>query len=159
MTVRRTLSVVATILALGAVAASVGVHLRLAAEMTLAVATLVLAGTVILHLPRARRHRRRRRAIAAMGDRFERGRAVVAAALESDWGVQTQLVPAVRDVVAARLLASHGISLADEPAAAAAALPNEVAELVARRRPPRTDAPGMTAVEIDRVLTQLEEMG
>lgn len=146
-------AVTTLLLAAAAVAAAVsfGVPLALAIEGVAAGTVVVLLVRLVGLLPPVRRRRRRRP--TAVADSAANTRSIVAAALESDWGVVTRLRPVVRDIVATRQEMLHG-----RAAVGREDLPPEVASLLAAERRPRPHAPGLSVPELDHVLTRLEEL-
>jgi hypothetical protein len=140
-----------------ALAVSFGLEPRLGAEVVLAVTVASVLTALLRQVPPPRR-RPSPVIPTAPTDRLDRTRATVEAAVESDWGVQTQLRPVVQDIVSARLATVHGLSLADEPDRARALLPDEVADLLAgdSRSRPRTG--GMAPDDLAVLLDRLEEL-
>lgn len=132
-----------------ALATSLGVDPRLAAELGGAVALLLLVAAALRAEPAPDPGHRPE---PAPEDPVTAARRTIQLALSGPWGVEGTFRRRIRDVVAARL-ALHG---REPDAATIATLPDELAQLLAPGRPRRDR--GLTPAELDRVLTAAEEL-
>lgn len=133
-----------------ALATSLGVDPRLAAELGAAVGLLLLVAVALRAEPAPDPPPRRG---PGRDDPVTAARRDVQLALAGPWGVESGFRRAVRDTVAARL-ALQGRAL---DRATIATLPPELAGLLAPDRARRER--GLTPAELDQVLTAAEELG
>lgn len=135
--------------AAAALATSLGVDPRLAAELGAAGGLLLLVAVALRAAPEPEPPPGRG---TPAEDPVTAARRSVQLALTGPWGVEGRFRRAVREAVVARL-ALRGQEL---DAATLATLPAELAELLASDRGRRTR--GLTPAEVDRVLTAAEEL-
>ena len=149
---RRDVTALLGLAALAALATSLGVDPRLAAEVGLLLAAVLLL-VVLLRLAPDRRRPPRRAGGTGPTDAATRARRTVESSLADGWGVDVHLRPGVRALVSARL-AVRGRD-PDDPAVVAG-LPAPLRDLLTSGR--RRRRGGLTAGELDAVLTALEEL-
>lgn len=135
--------------AAAALATSLGIDPRLAAELGAAGGLLLLVAVALRAAPAPEPVARRG---GPPEDPVTAARRSIQLALAGPWGVEGRFRRAVRDAVVARL-ALRGQEL---DAATLATLPAELGELLASDRDRRTR--GLTPAEVDRVLTAAEEL-
>jgi len=149
---RRDVTALLGLAAIAALAASLGVDPRLAAEVALLLAAMLLLA-VLLRLAPDRRDRQQGLGGGGPTDAATRARRTVESSLADGWGVDVHLRPTVRALVAARL-AVRGRDT-DDPTVVAT-LPAPLRDLLGADR--RRSRGGLAAQELDAVLTSLEEL-
>lgn len=135
--------------AAAALATSLGVDPRLAAELGAAGGLLLVVAAALRAAPAPEPGGRRG---PPSEDPVTAARSSIELALAGPWGVEGMFRRSVRDAVGARL-ALRGQQL---DAATLASLPPELVDLLAPDRVRRTR--GLTPAEVDRVLTAAEEL-
>lgn len=149
---RRDATALLGVAAVAALATSLGVDPRLAAEVALLLAAVLLVA-VLLRLAPTRRDPPDRVGDVGPTSAATRARRTVESTLADGWGVDVHLRPTVRALVAARL-AARGRDAADP--AVHTALPAPLRDLLADDR--RRSRDGLAVHELDTVLSALEEL-